>query len=78
MKARTPKRLNRSIKTDAIDASDYMKFETRFACEDCAHFDSAGELCTIGYQPAPHRRAEQERTYNLSGRVALCRFLEID
>lgn len=78
MKARTPKRLNKSIKTDAIHPADYLRFDFRFACEDCSHFNFETEECTIGYQPAPHRKAEQTRCYELSGKMALCRFLELD
>lgn len=77
-KARTPKRLNRSIKTDAVNPSDYLKYDFRFACEDCTHFNIEAESCTIGYSTIPHRKAEQEHCYRLSGKMAICRFLEID
>lgn len=74
----TPKRLNKSIKKDPVHPGDYMKFKLPYACEDCTHFDHVTELCTIGYQTSHHRRAEQLREYMLSGRMALCRFQEID
>lgn len=78
MKNPTPKRLTKSIRSDAIHPRDYLKYETRSSCEDCTHFDADAEKCTIGYNSTPHRRAEQERMYNLSGRIAICRFMEID
>lgn len=74
----TPKRLRNSIRLDAIHPRDYRIYNLPFACEDCSHFDSGGESCTLGYNSSLHRRAEQERTYRLNGKMALCRFLEID
>lgn len=76
--ARTPKRLGKSIKRDPVHPADFARFKLPYACEDCTHFDAATESCTIGYSTAPHRRAEQLREYQLSGRMALCRFQEID
>jgi hypothetical protein len=68
----------RSIRRDQIRAEDYMRLDLRIACEDCSHFDPQAQRCTIGYNAANHRRAEQERTYQLGGRVAFCRFIELD
>lgn len=76
--ARTPKRLTRSIKKDPVHPADFRKYKLPYACEDCTHFDAPTESCTIGYVTGPHRRAEQLREYHLSGRMALCRFQEID
>jgi len=33
------------------------RFCFRFACEDCAHFESRGEECSLGYPAAPRRVA---------------------
>ncbi len=71
-------RTKSSIKKDVMNPSDFLRYDFRFACEECSHFDSITEICTIGYVPSHHRRAEQERQYHLSGRMALCRFHEID
>lgn len=75
---RTPKRIHRSIKMDVVNPADYMKYDFRFSCDECTHFDHQGEQCTIGYDSTVHRKTEQERTYRLSGRMALCRLMEID
>jgi hypothetical protein len=74
----TPKRLRSSIRLDAVNPQDFMKYNLPFACEDCTHFDRENESCTLGYNSRLHRRAEQYRTYCLNGKMALCRFLEID
>lgn len=74
----TPKRINPSIKKDVVSPSDYLKYETRWSCEDCTHFNHEKEFCTLGYVSDHHRKAEQERSYLLSGKIAFCRFHEID
>jgi hypothetical protein len=46
-------------------------FAFRFACEDCAHFDSGGATCSLSYEPAPRRDA-------LTGaHVELCKTFEL-
>lgn len=75
---KTPPRIHSSIKKDTMDPSDYLKFETRFSCEECSHFDSLNETCTIGYVTSHHRQAAQEQQYLLAGNIAFCRFHEID
>jgi hypothetical protein len=72
------KRIRASIKKDAMNASDHLKYDFRFACEDCSHFASEQQRCTLGYNSVPHRKAQQQHDFELSGRMALCRFHEID
>lgn len=71
------RRPRRGIHTDLVHPGEYLKYEGRFYCEDCSHFDSNAVSCTMGYKPV-HTRAEQTRLYDLSGRMAFCRFIEID
>lgn len=73
-----PKRLHPSIKKEVMNPGDYLNYDFRFACEECSHFDVAGERCTLGYQSSHHRKAQQTHDFELSGRMALCRFHEID
>jgi hypothetical protein len=77
-KAKTPKRLRPSIKLDVVNPVDFLKYKMPFACEDCSHFDEPNAKCTLEYNSAPHRRERQIRTYLLNGRMAFCRFMEID
>jgi hypothetical protein len=74
----TPKRLRTSIRFDAVNPVDYLKYDFRFSCEDCTHFNSENESCTLGYNSSWHRKDFQIKSYDLSGKMALCRFLEID
>lgn len=77
-KPKTAARLHASIKKDTVNPSDYLKYESRFSCEDCSHYDGAVVKCTLGYNPTHHLKATQTRQYELAGNMAFCRFLEID
>ncbi len=77
-RAKTPKRLRTGIKFDPINPRDYLKYDFPTACEDCTHFDRENAKCTLGYESAWHRREYQVHSYEISGKMALCRFLEID
>ncbi len=74
---RSHKRPRKSIFLDRIHPQDFMRFNFMFCCEQCSHFDPAKLICTMGYQ-AQHQRASQLSKYNLTGKMALCRFMEID
>lgn len=76
--SRTPKKLRTGIRFDTINPSDYLNYRMPSACEDCTHFDRMLEQCTMGHDPQWHRKDFQEKSYLLSGKMALCRFLEID
>jgi hypothetical protein len=75
---RTPSRIRPSIKKDAIHPSDYLRYEGRFSCDECTHFNPVEANCTIGYNSEHHRLEEQKHQYSLSGKIAFCRFHEID
>lgn len=77
-KHNTQRRINQSIKRDVVNAHDYITFEHRWSCDECTHFNSVSETCTLGYETSHHRLAEQRRSFELSGRIAFCRFHEID
>ena len=73
-----PKRIRPSIRKDAINPRDYLKYDFRTSCEDCSHFNSHQSTCTLGYNTAPHRKAQQQHDYELCGAIAQCRFIEVD
>lgn len=66
------------MKKDAIQARDFNTFKIPYACEDCSHFASETTKCTLGFNTANHLRAFAIQSYELSGKMAQCRFLEID
>ena len=74
----TVKRTKGSIKKDYVHPGDYNKYDSRWSCEDCSHFDAFSEACTLGYTSEFHRKSVQEASYALSGKIAFCRFHEID
>ncbi len=77
-RVKTPKRIGSSIKKDAIHPADFNRYNLPFACEDCVHFASERESCTLGLITEPHLKRNQIHSYELSGKMALCRFQEID
>lgn len=74
----TPKKPRPSIIFDPVNPTDYRTLNIQYSCEQCSHFDPQNLSCTIGYPTRAHRREQQEKTYFLTGRMAICRFLEID
>ncbi len=74
---RSHKRPRKSIFLDRIHPQDFSKFNFMFCCEQCSHFDAPKAICTMGYR-AQHQRADQLRKYSLTGKMAFCRFMEID
>lgn len=73
-----PKRIRASIKKDVVNAHDFLNYDIRSACEDCSHFSALQTRCTLGFNVAPHLKAQQLHDMELSGRMAQCRFHEID
>lgn len=72
------KRIGSSVKKDAISPTDYNRYKLPYSCEDCAHFKVANETCTLGMPTEQHLRRNQIVSYNMSGKIALCRIQEID
>lgn len=44
-------------RVDARLREEATRYALRFACEDCAHFDSAFARCSLEYPAAPRRDA---------------------
>ena len=72
----TPAR--RSLILDPIHPRDYRELRIIYACEDCSHYAPGDQSCTLGYEAHNHRRERQDELYRMYGRVAFCRFTEID
>ena len=75
---KTPKRIPPTMKKEVVQACDYLQYTLPFACEDCTHFKASNETCTLGLPTEHHLKRNQEKSYFLSGKMALCRFQEID
>jgi hypothetical protein len=67
-----------SILLDPIHPYDFLNRDIAYSCEQCSHFDPENIKCTIGFNSKNHLKEKQLKTYELTGRMALCRFLEID
>lgn len=70
--------LKRSLILDPIHPRDFRELSVIYTCEQCSHFDSQNQTCTIGYDAKKHLKAVQDRSYEMYGKVAFCRFTEID
>lgn len=78
MQRQTKVHARRSPILDPIHPRDYRELEIIHYCEQCSHFAPASKSCTIGYDASQHLKETQKRNYELLGRVAFCRFSEID
>ena len=67
----------RSIRLDSVHPRDMNHVDLRFFCDDCSHYSLTKKHCTIGFR-AQHTREGQMKIYNLTGKIALGRFIEID
>lgn len=74
----TPPRPRRSIKLDRVNPSDFLKMNTVYACEQCSHYDTDSQKCTIGYWSDLHRQDVQLKRMTTMSHMAFCRFIEID
>lgn len=70
--------VRRTLILDPIHPRDYRELTIVHCCEQCSHFAPAEKACTIGYDAANHLAQRQRETYERLGRVAFCRFCEID
>lgn len=70
--------LKRSLILDPIHPRDWRALNVVYHCEQCSHFDEKGQSCTIGYDASKHLKAVQDELYDRTGKVAFCRFTEID
>ncbi len=68
----------RSIKLDKVNPRDFLRHSLIYACEQCSHFAPEAKSCTLGFLAEIHLREAQLQRYELTGRMAFCRFLEID
>jgi hypothetical protein len=77
-KSQTPKKLRKGIKLDRVHPEDFLKTNMIYCCEQCSHYDPAGDACTLGYQTRLHKKEIQLQRFYLNGHMAFCRFIEID
>lgn len=77
----TPKkngRITKGLILDPVHPQDFNQLNFIYACEQCSHFDQETQSCTIGYDANLHMQKKQLELYELCGRMAFCRFSEID
>lgn len=70
--------IKRSLILDPIHPRDWQSLTIIYACEQCSHYDEIRRSCTIGYDASKHQKAVQDELFQRTGKVAFCRFSEID
>jgi hypothetical protein len=68
----------RSLILDPVNPRDYRELTIIHTCEQCSHFARETRRCTLGYEAENHVAARQRHNYELYGKLAFCRFTEID
>lgn len=77
-KRNTKVHLKKSLVADTINPQDYSEIRFIFGCEECSFFDQKANNCTMGHHYTPHLKANQIKSYELTGKMFICRDLEID
>ncbi len=78
IKIRIMKVIKKGIILEKIKANDLNALNFQYYCENCSYFIPDQKACCLGYKTKPHLKENQDKLYNQSGHLALCRFLEID
>ncbi len=73
---KTPYR--RSMIKERVNPSDFNNLNIQYNCEQCVYFMDKESVCNLGFIIKNHTKEEQDLSYNMSGHMKFCRFLEID
>ena len=68
----------RSIILDKIHPREFNSLNVIYCCEQCSYFNTVKKTCAMGFRSQIHMREAQLAEYSRSGRMAICRSLEID
>lgn len=77
-KQKKSKPLKRGIILDSVHPADYNNMNLIYHCEQCSYFKPDDESCVFGYDTSVHLKKAQDKQFNLNGKMAFCRFQEID
>ena len=68
----------RGLILDGISPKDYRELNFIYCCEQCSYFDPRTDQCSMGHHTEIHLRKNQLKSYDLVGKMAYCRNLEVD
>ena len=68
----------KSIIMDPVHPKDFRELNLIFCCEQCSFYHPVKKQCAMGFHTHKHTRENQLKLYNLSGKMAFCRSMEID
>ncbi len=70
--------LNRGIIFDKVNPRDFNSVNLMYSCEQCSFFNGENKSCNMGHNTKYHLKENQLKSYELSGRMCICRNHEID
>lgn len=68
----------KSIILDGFNPRDLRELNLIYCCEQCSYFNLQTQKCAMGFKVEKHKRENQLKLYNRTGKMALCRSQEID
>ena len=68
----------RGLILDPVSPADFRRHNLVYACEQCSYYALDEKECMMGYESEKHDHKEQMRLYNLYGKMAFCRYMEVD
>jgi hypothetical protein len=68
----------KSIIIDPIHPKDFREVNIAYCCEQCSYYSPSSQRCAMGFKVEKHQKAQQLKLYHLTGKMALCRSLEVD
>ncbi|MDC0980406.1 hypothetical protein OAQ84_01585 [Bdellovibrionales bacterium] len=68
----------KSIKLDRVNPRDFRELNLIYCCEQCSFYEPGVKVCSMGFYCKKHERKAQLESYWRTGKMAFCRFLEID
>lgn len=72
------KPLKKSFILDPVHPTDLLSRNMIYCCEQCSYYNNESQSCAFGYNTKMHNKKNQDKLYALSGKMAICRFCEID
>lgn len=69
---------HKSIILDGINPRDFRELNIIYCCEQCSYFNTESKKCAMGFRVEKHTKQNQLDLYYRTGKMALCRSLEID
>lgn len=58
---------------DSRFCNDVVRYDFKYCCEDCVHYETTNFECSLGFSSSPHRA----RPLQVGGTVVFCKAFEL-